>query len=72
MYNVICEDSDADLEVWNVLCDRSKWLPWYSQDNEQVDKSEIKLSLFGRVSGYFEFEIWNIKSENFLNQKAYS
>ena len=39
---------------------------------QQVDKSEIKLSLFGRVSGYFEFEIWNMKSENVLNQKAYS
>ena len=31
--DVICVDRDADLEVRNVLCERSKWLPGSSQDS---------------------------------------
>ena len=33
--DVICVDRDSDLEVRNVLCERSKWLPVSSQESQK-------------------------------------
>ena len=33
--DVICVGRDSDLEVRNVLCERSKWLPGSSQDSQR-------------------------------------
>ena len=33
--DVICVDRDSDLEVRNVLCERSKWLPGSSQESQK-------------------------------------
>ena len=45
-------DSDADLEVWNVLYERSKWLPGSSQDNPK--NFTVKKVLQAKIELYQE------------------